>query len=359
MATGSTGLLTLRGALGATEGAATTPTRILYIGGPENIDLSGIQQFDTVEDRVAWAKRDGLRNVYAGIENNTVRFSNVPASFEDIGFWMSTIVGVASGSTGLGANTPTTTDTSAYTRTFKPSQTATAYGTTGGYDLHLQVAYNDLLSTVGWSIPGLRCTDFSITYRKRVSGTDHGVTWSGTWQTPKTCTQITSLTGSLSDRTQTIASGLQNKAYVESAYNASISTADPEMMEFTFHIQQDPSFHDGLDNTGLHTSMHFPGQWLAEATVTRKFSDTTELAAYIAKTTRHIRLVNEGALVGAVSAKNTIQTDFVGKPMEHTHTEVDRMLYASIRYEGIYDSTHLASWAFKTINAVSTAYTSV
>ena len=64
-------------------------------------------------------------------------------------------------------------------------------------------------------------------------------------------------------------------------------------------------------------------------------------------------------LVGAVSAKNTIQLDFVGKPMEHTHTEVDRMLYASIRYEGIYDSTLLSSWAINTINAVSTAYTSV
>lgn len=359
MATGSTGLLTLRGALGATEGAATTPTRILYIGGPENIDLSGIQQFDTVEDRVAWAKRDGLRTVYNGIENNTVRFNNVPASFEDFGFILSTVVGIASGSTGLGANTPTTTDTSAYTRLFKPSQTATAYGSTGGYDLHLQVAYNDLLSTVGWSIPGLRCTDLSVTFRKRVSGTDHGITWSGTFQTPKTCTQITALTGSLSDRTQTIASGLNNKAYVESAYNASISTTDPEIMEATFHVQQDPSFHDGMDATALHTSMHFPGQWLSELTLTRKFSDTTELAAYKARTTRHVRLINEGAQVGAVSAKNTIQLDFVGKPMEHTHTEVDRMLYASIRYEGIYDSTLLSSWAINTINAVSTAYTSV
>lgn len=359
MATGSTGLLTLRGALGASEGAATMPTRILYIGGPENIDLSGIQQYDTIEDRVAWAKASGLRNVMAGIENNTVRINNAPASFEDFPFILSTVVGIPSGSTGLGANTPTTTDTSAYTRTHKPSQTATAYGSTGGYDLHLQVAYNDLLSTVGWSIPGLRCTDLTVTFRKRSSGTDHGITWSGTFQTPKGCTQITSLTGSLSDRTQTIPTGLTNKTYVESAYNASIATADPEIMEATFHWQRDPSFHDGMDNTALHTSMHFPGQELAELTVTRKFSDTTELAAYKARTTRHVRLINEGALVGAVSAKNTIQLDFVGKPMEHTHTEVDRMLYATIRYEGIYDSTLLSSWAFTTINAVSTAHTSV
>ena len=34
---------------------------------------------------------------------------------------------------------------------------------------------------------------------------------------------------------------------------------------------------------------------------------TTELAAYLAKTTRKIRLIAEGAQIGAVSAKNTIK----------------------------------------------------
>lgn len=357
MATGSIALLSARGALGASEGAATTPTRLLYLGGPENVDLSGIQQFATIEDRVAWAKAAGLRSVASGIEDNIVRFSNVPASFEDVGFYLSTVVGVASGSTGLGANTPTTTDTSAYTRTFKPSQTATAYGSTGGYDLHLQIGYNDLLSTVAWSIPGLRCIDFSLTFRKRAQGTDWGVSWSGAWQTPKTCTQITAFTGSLSDRAQTFPVAT-SKAYVESSYNASISTADPEIMEATWHWQRNPSFHDGMDGSALHTSMHFPDFELSELNVTRKFSNTTELAAYIARTTRHVRLINEGALVGSSTALNTIQLDFVGKPMEHAHTEVDRMLYANIRYEGIYDSTLLSSWAVKTINAVSGAYTS-
>lgn len=358
MATGSLGLVTLRGALGATEGAATTPTRLLYPGSPDNVDLTGIQQFATIEDRVAWAKRDGLRNVTNGIEDNTVVLNNVPASTEDFGFYLCTVPGVASGSTGLGANTPTTTDTSAYTRTFTPSQTSTAVGSAGGYDLHLQVGQADLIGTVGWSIPGLRCTDLSVTFRKRSSGTDHGIVFSGTWQTPKTATQITAFTGSLSDRAQTIPTGMTNKTFVESAYNASISTADPEIMEATFHLAQPPAWHDGMDDTGLHTSMHFPSQWLSELTITRKFSDTTELAAYKARTLRHIRVLNEGALIGASTALATIQMDFVGKPMEHQHTWVDGILYATIRFEGVYDSTLLSSWSFKTINTVSAAYTS-
>lgn len=359
MATGTQGLLTLRGALGATEGAATTPTRFLYPGVPGNVDLSGIQQFETIEDRVAWAKREPMRSVYAGIESNQVVLSNVPASFEDAGFYMATIVGVASGSTGLGGNTPTTTDTSAYTRAFQSSQTSTTVGSAGGYDLHLQVGTADLISTVGWSIPGLRCTDYSISFTKPGTGTDTGVTFGGTWVTPKTATQITSFTGSLSDRTQTLAVGQNNYAYVDSSSGSLGGTGDTNIIRATFQLTQNPAFHDGFDGTALPTSMHFPEQWTSTLTITRKFSDTTELAAWLARTTRAIRIENVGAQIGAVSAKNTIRCDFVGKPTSHVHTwEQNGILYANIGLQGIYDSTLGASWKLTTINSVSAAYTS-
>ena len=94
MATGSTGLMTARAALGASEAAATTPTRLMYFGAPSNLDTSGLQQFDTIEDRLAWAKADGLRNLYNGMENNTFRVSGVPASYEDFGFILATCPGV-------------------------------------------------------------------------------------------------------------------------------------------------------------------------------------------------------------------------------------------------------------------------
>lgn len=356
MATGTIGLTTLRGALGASEGAATTPTRYLYPGVPDNVDLSDIQQFETIEDRVAWAKRDGLRALVNGVENNTVRFNNVPATPEDTGFYLSTIPGIVSGA-GTGAGTPTTTDTSAYTRTFTPSQTVTAYGATGGYDLHLQVGFTDLISTVGWSIPGLRNTDFTLAFTKRASGTDTGCMWSGVWQTPKTATQITAFTGSLSDRTQTLATGNMFYAYVDSAAGSLGGTADTNITSGIFQVVQNPAWHDGADGTGLHTSMHFPEQWMSMLTVVRKFSDTTELAAYKARTRRAIRLKNEGALIGAVSAKNTIQLDFVGDYQTHRHTWVDGILYAELVYLGVYDSTLTASWKATTISTVSAAYT--
>lgn len=354
MATGSLALLSVRAALGASEGATTTPTRFLYPGVPGNVDLSGIQKFETIEDRRGWAKRDQLANVYSGIENNTVSFNNVPCSFEDIGFILSTLPGIASGA-GLGAGVPTTTDTSAYTRTFLPDQAITTWGTTGGYDMHMQVAYVDLLSTVGWSIPGLRLTDLTINYMKRASGTETGLSYSAVWKTPKTATQITAFTGSPTDRTQTFPTGNTLKSYVDTTTIA--TTADPEVTSAVLHIGSEAAFHDGMDNTGLHTTMHFPNPWDVTMTLQRKFSNTLELAAYIARTTRKIEIISEGAVVGGTTAKNTFKTDFIGKPMDYTHAEVDGMIYADIPYAGIYDATQLASFKFTSINAVSGAYT--
>ena len=357
MATGSTGLMTARAALGATEAAATTPTRLMYFGAPSNIDTSGLQQFDTIEDRLAWAKADGLRNLYNGMENNTFRVSSVPASYEDFGFILATCPGVVSGSTGEGANTPTTTDTSAYTRTFTPSQTVTAWGSTGGYDMNLQVGMTDLIGTVGWSVPGLRLSEWALHFNRRASGGDTGLTYDATWMTHKAETDITAFTGSLSDRTQTLALGTQFKAYVDTSSIG--STADTNIISADFTYSRPPTFHPGADGTGNYTSMHFPNQVATHLTLTRKFSDKTELNAYTAKTLRKVRLKCEGALIGWATALNTIQLDFIGKIVGHTGVDVDGLYYATIELDGLYDSSQTASWKVTTISTVSAAYTSV
>jgi hypothetical protein len=221
--------------------------------------------------------------------------------------------------------------------------------------MHLQVGPTDLTASVNWSIPGLRCTDLTVNFKKRASGTDTGLTFSGTWQTPKTATQITALTGSLSDRTQTLPTGNVIESFVDTSTIG--TTADTNITEATFHVANPPAFHDGLDGTALHTSMHFPNAQQSDLTIVRKFSDTTELAAYLARTLRKVRLIAEGALIGATTALNTIQLDFYGKPMSHSHTWIDGILYASIQLQGVYDATNTAAFKFVTISAVSAAYT--
>lgn len=354
MATGSSGLMTARAALGASEAASTTPTRLMYFGPPQNIDTSGLQQFETIEDRLAWAKADGLRNLYNGMESNTFRVSSVPASYEDIGFILATCPGVVSGA-GTGAGTPTTTDTSAYTRIFLPSQTVTAYGATGGYDMYLEVGPNDLIGTVGQSVAGLRLSEWALHFNRRASGGDTGCTYDATWMTHKAEADITSFGGSLSDRTQTLALGTQFLAYIDTGTQG--STADTNVVAADFTYSRPPTFHPGADGTGNYTSMHFPNQVSTHLTLTRKFSDKTELNAFTAKTLRKVRLMCVGGLIGAVSAKNTIQLDFIGKIVSHQAVDVDGLWYATIELDGMYDSTLLSSWKVTTISPVSAAYT--
>jgi hypothetical protein len=345
-------LETLRGAYGATEGTATTPTRLLYI--PKGGGVTITQTVETVRDERAWAKGDHVANIYPGMQDVTVRLSNVPLSFEDAGWWFGAFAAT-------GGETPSTVDTSAYSRTFTPSQTDFLFGATGVRDLHLQFSTTDLVGTVGWSVPGLMGEELELTFKKRASGTDTGVMMSATFRTPKAATQITSFTGSLSDRTQTLALGQQLKAYVDTTTIA--TTADPNITEATLRVSRPASFHDGMDNTALHTSMHRAQGWTTQLSLLRKFSDKTEVDAYIganfAKTLRKVRIIAEGALVGASTALNTIRADFYGKHVDQGDfggVLVDGIWYQRFTLDGMYDGTSLSSYILNTINNVATAY---
>jgi hypothetical protein len=354
MATGMIVTETLRGAIETTEGAATTPTRLLYI--PKGGGITVRQAVETLRDERAWNKGDSLADVYPGMQDVVVRISNVRCSFEDAGWWWTAFA--ASG--GVAGSV---LDTTAYTRTWTPHQTDHTVGANGVRSLHLQFSTSDLISTVGWSIPGLVGEELELILKKRASGTDTGVTMNATFRTASAATQITAFTGSLSDRAQTMALGQQLKSYVDTSTIG--TTADPSITEATFRLSRPAAFHDGMDNTGVHTSMHRPQGWSASLTFLRKFSDKTEVDAYLGssftKTLRKVRIIAEGAVVGATTARNTIRLDFVGKHVEQGEfggEYVDGIWYQRFGLEGVYDSALTASWQLYTINTVSTAYTS-
>src|SRR3990167_9355464 len=167
MATGSMSLESLRGAIDATEGAATTPTRLLYI--PQGA-FAVMDKNEPIVIELAWNKQDSVSDILAGLNDVTVTVTNAPVSYEDAAFWWAGLCGA------LG-ETPATVDTSAYLRTGNPSQTDTTVSATGVRALHLQWAPSDFISTRGLSIPGLIMEDFSLTIKKRASGADPGCTW--------------------------------------------------------------------------------------------------------------------------------------------------------------------------------------
>ena len=350
MATGSQSLTSLRGAVEATEGGATQPTRLLYL--PQGA-LTFSRNKEPIRIEMAWNKQDALMDILSGIEDVTVNVGTSPVSSEDFGWWLSAYDG------SLGA-VGSLSDTTAYTRTGAPSQTDNTISATGTRSLHLQYGASDLLSTYGISLPGLVGESLTFNFAKRASGTDTGCTWSGTFRTASPAVPITAFTGSLSDRTQTWMIGNYGKTFVDTATMG--STADPEITSGTFTYNRPAAFHDGLDQTGNHTSMHRAMGWTTQLTFQRKFSNMTEYNAYIGtaavKTLRKVRVLFEGPLAGAATAKHTVRLDFVGKHVSLSDPEwVDGLYYATHTLDGVYDATNVASWDFLTINATAAAYT--
>ena len=349
MATGSAALETMRGAIEAAEGDAATPTRFLYPGPNGSVQI--IRAGETIYDSRTWNKFDAIADVYEGIRDVQVRVSNVPLSYQDAGFWMSTFDAALSGA-------PSLTDTSAYTRTGNVSQTANTVGATGQRSLHLQWSASDFASTAVWKVPGLVGEELSIQFNARASGNDTGCLATMLFRTASDATLGTSFDGSLSDRAQSMVIGTHLKSYLDTSTMG--STADTNVTAATFTLRRPAVFHDGMSGTGRHTSMHRPDAWETMLTFTRKFSDLTEHDAVYAKTLRKMRILAEGALVGASTALNTFRLDFVGKhePMGEIPSRVNGLWYAEHTLRGVYDATLGASWEFYSINGVSAAYTS-
>ena len=352
MATGLTALGTLRGAIEAAEGDSTVPTRLLYIP-PDSLSIT--PTLENIEDRREWAKGfDSMANVYPGMEDWTISITGVPMSFEDAGWWW---CAWAKSGSAAGA----VIDTSGYERTWTPSQTSSVVGA-GVESLHLQYSSTDLIGTFGLSLPGLVGENLSLHFRKRASGTDTGLTMDMTFRTSKAAVPITAFTGgALSDRTQTFALGQQLKAYVDTTAGGLGGTGDTNITEFDLDINRPALFHDGMDGTGVHTSMH-RGNAEITASFLRKFNDLIEYNAWkgatYAKTLRAIRVEATGAKVGAATALNTIRADFVGKAIDSGQfpERVDGMFYQRINLAGVYDATLGASAELYTLNSVSAAY---
>ena len=350
MPTGSQSLTSLRGAVEATEGGATTPTRLLYL--PQGA-LTFSRNKEPIAIELAWNKQDALMDVFSGLEDVTVNVGTSPVSSDDFGWWLAAY-DAAFGPAGA------LSDTTAYTRTGAPSQTDNTISATGTRSLHLQYGATDLLSTYAISLPGLVGESLTFNFAKRASGTDTGCTWAGTFRTASPAVPITAFTGTLSDRAQTWMLGNYGKTFVDTSTMG--STADPEITSGTFTLNRPPAFHDGLDGTGNHTSMHRAMGWTTDLTFQRKFSNLIEYNAYVGtasvKTLRKVRVLFEGALAGAATAKHTVRLDFVGKHVTISEPEwLDGLYYATHTLRGVMDTTNGASWKFVTINAIAAAYT--
>lgn len=352
MADFTSALEQLRGAIETGEGSATTPTRILSLGPAGNVDAGDLLNRANIEDRRAAGTRTSLRDLYSGIEDNMLRISSIPMSYQEVGWWLTLLAPT-------GGAVPGTVDTSAYTRTFTPTEgtSTNTYGT-GYYTANLEYSSLDFESTLVYQMPAMAITNLTMNFDKRASGTDTGAMLDLEFtMTQGTATQGTAFNGSLSQGTPTLIIGNQLTSYVDDDYGSIGSTADDQVMSASFNLVNPLTWHDGMDGTNAHTSGHWAQQWTPTMTLTRRFSDTTELDAYVARTTRAVRIHATGDVVGGSTATNQFYLDFVGKITDFNPTLVDGLWYAEIPMEAVYDSTLTTSWSTWLQNATAAAYT--
>lgn len=304
-------LASARTALEATRGTTMgTATRILYFE-----SASHSQDVATIEPIDSRGGYQRLYRAYPGVERNTFEISG-PVNFDDF-----TLLGqVAIGSASAG----TVTAGTAYSWTFSANGTAdTQRGMTVEY------AYTDLLATVGHRVGGLVCDELTVTWEK-----GKPIEWSGKFLTAGTATKITAFTGSLSDRSEVTATGINWTAYMDSTTIG--STADTRITKAVLNVKNGFSIRDGANGSAAGIEVVKAARREVTLTLTRYFNDTTELDAYTAKTTRLARLKTVGAAIAGGTALYTHQVDVAGVPADWKTSAVDGLIYAEIPLHGIY-----------------------
>lgn len=326
-------LASARAGLEATRGTAVTPTRLVYFrpgGASHNQDVGAIIPQES------WASYTPNRRAYAGLQRNGLSFSG-DFTYTDAIFWLNLAIDAeASGAL---------TDTTAYTWTFLPVHTSDALKSAT-----FEYAYADLLSVVGWRLPGCIVNRLAVTWTKAVGGAETGVSFEADLMTASGATQITAFTGSLTDRAIASALGNNTLTYLNSTASAFGATADTRINQATWEVTNGYVYRDGFDGTSTAMEIIRSGQRQSRVTMQRYFNDKTELDAYIAKTTRRLRVKSEGALVGAVSALNTLQLDFAGVPEVHNVAESDGLIYANIELAPLEDSSLASDFKWTVIN---------
>jgi hypothetical protein len=318
---------TARAALEAVRGTDLTPTRIVY------------GESFTHNHEVATIRPEELRNSYegffsaaAGPEKSTLEIGG-RVSYDDL-IWYGNLFfkAVASG-TGAGADK---------TWTFTPSNTTDDVKTAT-----VQLGYSDTIATA----PGVKLNfvmgdELNLHWEKNDDG---AATFKANFMTAKALTQITAFTGSLSDRTVTLASANNTTVYVDTATIG--TTADPLVTALDFTLNLNPVPFYSLDGTTAAQAIYRPQHRTWKASVTRQYNVGTHFTAFQNKTVQKIRCRTLGPSLGGSNYK--IDLDLYGVWTERKWADVDGIITEELTLEPVYDVTTSSSHSLVVVNATA------
>lgn len=323
-------LAAARTALESVRGTTVaTATRFFYFN-----KATHTQEVATIEPLDSRGGYHRLYRAYPGLEVNSFEFEG-DLTYDSAAFLGQLAIG--------SVNAGTVTAGTAYSWSFTPVGTADTQRSTT-----MEFAYADLLSTVGWRVPGLVIDELTLTWEK-----DKPVMWKAKMLTAGTATQITAFTGSLTDRSEVTAIGPTWLHYTDPTTVG--TTADSRAAKAEFTVKNNLKVRYGADGNRSGIELVKTGLREAQLKVSRYFNDTTEYAAYLAKTTQFMREQTTGGSVGSGTALYTARLDFAGVPAEHKVASDGGLIYAEIVYDGIYSASiaGTADFNFYLTNSIS------
>ena len=301
-------LFGLRGALESVRGTDLTPTRILYPN-----DVKPKRGVESIVIKPLRASFRPNKAIYPGMDVSSLSLEG-PVLYDEMAFWLSLAVkGGLSGSGGAADKTWAFTPSNA---TDDLKSATLQWGVTGSATL--------------WKLNYLMASGLTLTYKK-----GEALSYAIDLVTPKSWSDIGAFTGSLSDLTHVAALGTTTAVYIDTTTIG--STADPNVVEAEWKLDNALVVTNGLDATGTGTAISRPNSVSWELSFTRLFQTNTERAAYYAKTERKVRILTTGPSLGSSNYK--LQVDCWGVIDNVEEADVDGVGAEKITIVPLEDTT--------------------
>lgn len=317
-----------RAALEVTRGTDLVPTRIIY---GESFALDHVVA--TIRPEELRASYEGFFQAAGGPELTRVTVTG-RVSYDDIIWWANLgYVALASGTGGAADKTwafpPANALDNVKSCTLQLGDSV-AIGTSPGVKLNYGIL-----------------DSFNIHYEKNDDG---AATFTGVILFAKALTQITAFTGALSDRVTVPVSC--NNTVVKIDTTTIGTTADSAVTAVDFTLNLNPIPFYALDGTIAAQAVYRPKHRTWQAQITRQYSNSTEFTAYVAKTTRKIRVLTTGAALGG--SNYSLTQDMYGVWTARTYDQTDDIVTEVLTLEPVFDVASSTSTSLTAVNATST-----
>lgn len=322
----------LRAALETTRGTGVNPTRIL-----EQTTFDHTPDVKAIRPSERRGSYFAFYRATAGREKHTLSFGG-NLSYNQFA-WLGNmfIKGVTSG-TGAGADK---------TYAFAPSPAADdlkSFTFEWGYDTALSA------TQPGFRLPFVVGDSLEVTFDKAA---DEGVTFTANVHSPKAISQLSAFGGSPAAIANTQAmSPVQTAVFIDPTTIG--TTADLYVSKAVWNLTHEWTDIDTLNATTAAQDTFRVGARSWTLTLTRYGINDNELDRYYDKAPRKIRIVNTGPTLGSSTYKATLDLYGVLDTDGHKHGETDGIIWETLKYVPIYDTTATTDHSLTVITAETT-----